>query len=388
MHTSLLVKVLQSPKIIKNFNSKDWNLLLRQASSAKMLAPLAYTFNNHYLMSAVPDKILNHINSEQVKIAHLHTQVSQEVQALDQLFKKLDIKAIYLKGTAYLLADLPLAQGRFFSDIDILLNQNDIAKIEIALKCQGWKSQKTNDHDQTYYRKYMHEIPPMQHIMRGTVIDIHHNILPICNDNKIDISLLSANALKLDANDYLLSHHHYVLAPAAMVLHSAVHLFHEGELEQGLRGLSDLDILLSHFEENEINFSQQLIELAEKINQQQSLFYAWRYLAKVFNKKLPKIAQTFIENYQSQITNLTIIDFIFTNLFTAHHSTTSSWGFSLATQLAYWRAHFLRMPLRLLIPHLLTKSWLQLSGLIKKDPVKINKVNALDPRFHQLDEDK
>ncbi|WP_114327589.1 nucleotidyltransferase domain-containing protein [Candidatus Colwellia aromaticivorans] len=387
MHTSLLVKVLKSPKIIKSFNSKDWNLLLRQASSANMLARLAYTFNNHGLMNAVPDKILNHFNSDQVKVAHLHTQVNQEVQELNQLFNKLDIKAIYLKGTAYLLADLPLAQGRFFSDIDLLLNQSDIAKVEIALKCQGWKSQKTDDHDQAYYRDYMHEIPPMQHIIRGTVIDIHHNILPVCNNNIIDISLLSADALKLNVNTTH-GNHSYVLAPAAMFLHSAIHLFHEGELEQGLRGLSDLDLLLSHFDESEANFSQQLIDLGTKINQQQSLFYAWRYLNRILNRELSNTAQAFVESYQPKITNLTTIDFIFTNLFTVHHSTTASWRFSLAAQLAYWRGHLLRMPLRLLIPHLLTKSWLQLSGLIKKDSVNINKVNALDPRFHQLDEDK
>lgn len=386
MHTSLLIKVLQSPEIISNFNAKAWNLLLRQASSAKMLAQLACHFNSHNLISAVPEKILNHINSEQVKVAHLHTQVNQEVQALNQLFNKLAIKAIYLKGTAYLLADLPLAQGRLFADIDILLNKNDIAKVEVSLKCHGWKSQKTDDHDQAYYRDYMHEIPPMQHIMRGTVIDIHHNILPVCNNNKIDISLLSSDALTLTNND---THHHdsNVLAPAAMFLHSAIHLFHEGELEQGLRGLSDLDMLLSHFEKSEVNFSQQLIALATKINQQQSLFYAWRYLSKILKRELPNTAQTFLKDYQAQVTHLTTVDFIFTNLFTAHHSTTASWRFTLAAQLAYWRGHLLRMPLRLLIPHLLKKSWVQLSELSTKDPVKVNKVDALDPRFHQLDED-
>lgn len=386
MRTSLLIKVIQSPTIIKSFTARDWNLLLRQANSAKMLTRLAYSFNVHDLISIVPEKILNHINSEKIKVAHLHTQVNQEVEELNQLFNKLNINAIYLKGTAYLLANLPLAQGRYFSDIDILLAKDEIAKVEIALKCQGWKSQKTDDHDQAYYRNYMHEIPPMQHILRGTVIDIHHNILPVCNANKVDIDLLSAGALKLSRNNAH-NHHSYVLAPAAMFLHSAVHLFHEGELEQGLRGLSDLDILFSYFQENDSNFSQQLIDLSKKTNQQQSLFFAWRYLAKIFNNELPTTAQTFVDNYQLEISNLKAIDFIYTNLFTAHHNTTASWRFYLAVQLAYWRAHLLRMPLRLLIPHLLKKSWLRLSMLFKKEQGKIKKVDALDPRFHKIDEE-
>ena len=384
MYTSLLIKVIQTPKIIESFSSTNWNLLLRQADSAKMLARLAYYIDAQGLTNAVPEKTLNHINSEHVKVAHLHTQVKQEVIELEQLFAKLDINAVYLKGTAYLLANLPLAQGRYFSDIDILLTQDEIAKVEIALKCQGWKSQKTDGHDQAYYRNYMHEIPPMQHILRGTVLDIHHNILPVCNANKIDIVLLRSGALPLSESDT----HSYVLSPAAMMLHSAVHLFHEGELEQGLRGLSDLDILFHHFEKSETNFSQQLVDLSEKTNQQQSLFFTWRYLTKIFNKKLPKVAQTFIISYQHQITNLSTIDFIYTNLFTAHHGTTASWRFSLAVQLVYWRGHLLRMPLRLLIPHLLKKSWLRLTGLIKKDPEVFRKADALDPRFHHINKDE
>ena len=384
MSSSLLVQVLQAPSIIKGFSATQWNLLLRQASKAKMLSRVAYHINNLDLMRFVPQKILNHLHSEHVQVTHLHTQVNQELAELATIFTQLNIKAIYLKGTAYLLANLPLAKGRFFSDIDVLLAQDDIVKVEIALKCQGWISQKTNDHDQAYYRQYMHEIPPMQNILRGTIIDIHHNILPICNNNKLDISLLSNGAISL-VNQHNHGHQHQILAPAAMFMHSAIHLFHEGELEQGLRGLSDLDMLFSYFDEIESDFSQQLIDLAKNINQQSSLFYAWRYLKNIFHRDLPKIARAFIDDYPLKPKHLAVLDFIFITLFTAHHSTTRSWRFIAAAQLAYWRGHLLRMPLRLLIPHLLKKSWLQLSELTKRNPINKHKIDALNPRFHPLD---
>lgn len=386
MKKSLLIKVLQSPELIKSFEGKDWNLLLRQASSAKMLTRVADSIVRADLIHAVPEKILYHINSEHIKINHLHTQVKQEVSELNQVFEKHNIEAIYLKGAAYLLADLPLAQGRFFSDIDILLKHSDIPKAEIALKCQGWKSQKTDDYDQAYYRNYMHEIPPMQNILRGTIIDIHHNILPICNDTKIDITKLSANPSTTILQGFENPYSH-VLSPAAMVLHSAIHLFHEGELEQGLKGLSDLDLLLSYFEKHEIDFFQQLINLSKEVNQELALFCTWRYLAKVFNRELPSIAQSFIKNHKQHVKNLKFLDFIYINLFTAHHSSTASLKFTIAAQLAYWRGHLLRMPVRLLLPHLFKKSWLQFSGAFKKDKAKINKIDMLDPRFNQLDKD-
>jgi len=46
------------------------------------------------------------------------------------------------------------------------------------LMLEGWVSGHRSAYDQRYYRKWMHEIPPMTHIRRQTVLDLHHNILP------------------------------------------------------------------------------------------------------------------------------------------------------------------------------------------------------------------
>ncbi|MCJ8321079.1 MAG: nucleotidyltransferase family protein [Colwellia sp.] len=369
---SILLSVLIKPNSVSTFTHAQWNLLLRQASTAKMLTRIEHLLTEHKLLDKVPAKVQSHFYRENVKISHLHTQVKQEIQILNQLFKKNNINPIYLKGTAYFLTDLPLAKSRTFGDIDILLNQEDIAKIEIVLKCQGWISQKSDDHDQEYYRNFMHEIPPMQNMARGTIIDIHHNILPICNKNTINIELLKLNAFTAVQDSNVKGN---VLAPEAMFLHSAIHLFHEGEFEQGLRGLSDLDILFQHFDQKEENFSQKLIQLAEKINQGQSLYFAWHYLNKIFERKLPKLATHFVKDFKKKVKLASLHDFIFFNMLISHHSSTKTWSFVLASHLAYWRGHLLRMPLYLLIPHLLKKATITIGESFSKKP-KVSKLAA------------
>ena len=366
MQNMPLLSLLKQPQIIKKFTNTDWNLTLRQADEAKMLARVDALIIDNDLQSYVPEKINHHFYSEQVRIKHLHVQVKEEVKLLNQMFAHLGITPIYLKGAAYVLAGYKLAMSRTFGDIDILVNKDQINSTEIALKCQGWVSQKNNDHDQEYYRKYMHEIPPMQNIARGTIIDIHHNILPVCTNETIDITELTAHAKLVDTAQ---GQQEYVLSPEAMFLHSAIHLFHEGELEQGLRGLSDLGLLFQHFNQTEDDFSQQLITLAKTINHQQSLYYAWHYLELILSRTLPNKAQLFVTAYQKNMRHAKLMDFIFTQQLIPHHSSVKTWKFSLSSTLVYWRGHLLRMPLKLLIPHLLTKTLRQLKESFKRPAV-------------------
>ena len=388
MQPSALVLLLRAPTIISRYSNRDWNLLLQQAHASDMLARVEAIIKAHDLLEHVPDQIKRHFASEEVKIKHLHVQVKEEVRLLNRVFSEHNISPIYLKGTAYLLNDLPLASSRMFGDIDILLDKNEIADIEHALKYHGWFSQKTDDHDQAYYRDYMHEIPPMQNIERGAILDIHHNILPICNNNTIEIAALTQH--KKQVNQQLTakaSALEYVLSPEALFMHSAIHLFHEGEFDKGLRGLSDLDLLFSDFSENEADFSQRLISLAQEIHQQKSLYFAWHYLQLIFERSLNKIANEYVSSYQRNNKPAKINDFIFCFQLDVHHQTTRSWQFTLSSQLAYWRGHLLRMPIRLLIPHLLKKSWLEFQDSFTKQAKREQNIAALNPRFKAEDND-
>src|SRR5690606_29818819 len=122
--------------------------------------------------------------------------------------------------------------GRFSSDIDILVDRAELQLAEATLMAAGWEPMKIAAYDQRYYRDWMHELPPLRHGERGTVIDVHHTILPLTSRLKPDAARLVAAARPVDGVIHVLD------APD-MLLHSAVHLFQDGEIRGYLRDLLD-----------------------------------------------------------------------------------------------------------------------------------------------------
>ena len=113
----------------------------------------------------------------------------------------------------------------------------------------GWATRHRDPYDVRYYRQWMHELPPMMNRRRGTVIDVHHNILPRTARDTPDARAVDRRIVTRLPIDPL-----RVLEPCDLVIHSATHLFHEGELRNGLRDLLDLQSLISEFCEREPGF--------------------------------------------------------------------------------------------------------------------------------------
>ena len=166
-----------------------------------------------------------------------------EVNRLLWALTGIDTPIILLKGAGYLLAGLPPASGRIFADVDLLVPEDMVPKIEERLVDRGWFKTQIDPYDDRYYRVWMHEIPPLRHNERGTEIDIHHRLLPKTSRVKSNHDLL------FEASLPLADHRLHVLAPVDMVLHALVHLFLEGDPDEVLRFRDLLDVhdLLCHF---------------------------------------------------------------------------------------------------------------------------------------------
>ena len=136
-----------------------------------------------------------------------------------------------MKGAGYVLGGIANARGRLSSDIDILVPKAALPDVELALAKAGWLGMKLDDYDQQYYRRWMHEIPPLRHRHRATVIDVHHTILPLTLRITPDADALISDALPVPVG----SHTAYVLTLEDMVIHAAVHAFYDGELNSRLR---------------------------------------------------------------------------------------------------------------------------------------------------------
>ena len=156
-----------------------------------------------------------------------------------------------------------------------------LEQAESLLRLHGWVTADPDPYDQRYYRQWMHELPPMRHVQRLSVLDVHHNILPTTARQHPDAAKLLAAAQPLVAHPGV-----FVLAPADMVLHSAVHLFNDGEFEHGLRDLCDLDSLLRQFG-CESGFWDELQQRAEVMDLVRPLYYALRYTRRFLDTPVP-----------------------------------------------------------------------------------------------------
>lgn len=259
----------------------EWETLLSQARAARLSARLARLFEQRGWMSGVPTAPRRHLESARRVAAHLHQDVRFEIDKLKAALERVPTPIVLLKGAAYVAAGLPPADGRLFSDIDILVAREQLRAVESALFGAGWIAEKLSPYDDRYYREWMHELPPLQHVMRQTTLDVHHTITPPTSRFAVDGAPLLARCRPMPGETRL-----SVLAPADMVLHSAVHLLQDGEFSGGLRDLLDLNDLLLHFGGDE-TFWPDLLARAGELGLGVTLHQVLGQVERLFGTRLP-----------------------------------------------------------------------------------------------------
>lgn len=259
-----------------------------------------------------------------------------------------DTPAILLKGAAYLLANLPPSRGRLFSDIDILVPKRALPAVESALMLAGYATTHHHPHDQRYYRRFMHELPPMRHVKRMTLLDVHHTIVPESSRIRLDASALFRAAVPLAGRDDLA-----VLDAADMLLHSAVHLFHNEEFTHGLRDLVDIDALFRHFGAT-AGFTEKLADRAADLGLLRPLYYALRWTWRLFDTPVPASLLLASRNAAPSMPVRGLMDLLLSR---ALMPTASDPSTLWARRALYLRGHWLKMPVPLLAWHLTMKAF-------------------------------
>jgi hypothetical protein len=255
-----------------------------------------------------------------------------------------------LKGAAYVMADLPAAHGRIVSDVDILVPKERLADVERAFLDTGWKPLNENEYDDHYYRQWMHELPPLRHGARETCVDVHHTILPPTGRLHPDPRKLLEAARPLAGCGF------YVLAPEDMVLHSAAHLFQDGDLAGGLRDLVDLDSMFRHFGASEAGFWDRLVPRARELQLQRPLFYALRFTHRLLKTPIPSsvMAKAAVDGPRWPVSPL--MDFLVRRALLPPECDGTTVTAVLSRWLLYVRSHWLKMPPLLLMRHLAYKA--------------------------------
>ncbi|WP_323744858.1 nucleotidyltransferase domain-containing protein [Noviherbaspirillum soli] len=345
----VLVRVLRDPERLRELSLAEWDLLLRQARAAQLLARIALLAKRH-APDAIAPQAVPHFEGA-LLVAQRHREaVEWEITQIGQALGSAGLPLILLKGAAYLAAGAPAASGRSFADIDILVPKARINQAEAALMMHGWATSHHSAYDDRYYRAWMHELPPMQHGRRMTVVDVHHAILPTTASSKPDSARLIAAARPLPGRPGVL-----VLAPVDMVIHSACHLFHEEELEKGLRDLSDLDLLLRDFATLP-GFWSELLARASELDLERAVFYALRFSAHLLGTPVPPATLQAAARLAPGPMTMRLMDALYGRALLPHHPSCGDGFTGLARRLLFVRAHWLRMPPGLLVRHLAHKA--------------------------------
>jgi hypothetical protein len=327
--------------------ARDWEELIARAREADLLGTLEARLCARGRLPGIPPEPRVHLAAARITCAAQQAAVRREVNEIARALLPLGVPIVLLKGAAYLLAGLPAAQGRLFSDVDILVPKSALPAVESALMLAGFATTHLHPYDQRYYRRWMHELPPMQHVKRMTVLDVHHTIVPETARVHPDAAALFRAAVPIAAPRGF-----SVLAPADMVLHSATHLFHNDELTHGLRDLVDLDALLAHFGRDP-QFWHDLVARAANLKLGPPLYYALRWTTRCLGTAVPPAVTAAVAPHAPAAPIRALMDALLAHaLPPAAARRSTRW----ARRALYVRGHWLRMPMPLLAWHLTVKS--------------------------------
>jgi len=329
---------------------QDWDLLIRQARRAGLLARLGHEMADAGLLRSVPAEPRRYLEGECI-LAEKHARdVRWEVRQIKAALAEMGAPIVLLKGAAYTLAGLPPARGRLFTDIDIMVPFESLGEVEAALRRAGWDSGDITPYDERYYRRWMHQIPPMTHALRGTAIDVHHTIVARTARHRLNARKLFDAAVSVPGDPVLRT-----LAPADMILHSATHLLNEGEFERGLRDIDDLHLLFRHFGADP-EFWPLLLDRAAELDLRRALYYAMRYARCFLGTPIPEDVANSARLEPPGTALRAVMDRLFDRALRPAHASCRDAFSRVALLLLYMRGHLLLMPPHILVPHLLRKA--------------------------------
>ncbi|RXD03873.1 hypothetical protein EQZ23_16415 [Sphingomonas sp. UV9] len=316
----ILARALADPASVAGLDADGWTTLLAMARAEQLIGTLAVRLDGLPMPGSVKAILADaRAAAEQGRRAALW-----EAEMARRALAAIDCPVVLLKGTAFVAAGLSAGQGRSIGDLDILVPRRALDAVEAALLAAGWEWVKPDPYDDVYYRRWMHELPPLIHRERDRMIDVHHTILPLT-------ARITPDADALIAGSVALGNGLRILSPNGMIVHAAAHLFADGDLAGGMRNLWDIRCLIDEFG------TDGLVAAAHGHGLHREVARALRLVEAVFGAAKARG-----------------IDGLYGHRIAAR----DGWGrpTRAVTRLAFYvRSHWLRMPPAMLARHLWTK---------------------------------
>lgn len=346
----LLNRAVHACESLLDMGPEELDMTLRLLRQVKLLGRVGVRLESMGLLDQLPPVARDQVLSAMV-LARSRARVAfWELDRIAWAMKDLSgIPLIAMKGCAYLLLDLPIADGRIFADVDLMVPESELSDVERHLNARGWMTRELTAYDDRYYRRWTHELPPLMHVERDVEIDLHHNILARTARLKPPAEKLLQSTRKIAGSRYL------VLSDEDIVLHAVAHLMFDSDLSGKYRDLVDIAGLLGHFAAQADEFWDRLVDRAEDMNLGRPTYYALRYARTVADHPVPDSVLERAAAWAPPAPVRRIMDGLVTEAILPLHPERPSRAAALRRFLLYVRSHWIKMPPWLLAYHLSSK---------------------------------
>ena len=339
----ILARALADPSSVLRLGHADWTALLCIAHAERLLPTLAHRVDG----LAIPESAKTVLNNARLNAEAGRVRALWEIEMMRRALTPLEVPVVLLKGSAFLAAGLAAGQGRLVGDLDILVPRERLDEVEAVILEAGWEWLKVDAYDDHYYRTWMHELPPLIHRDRDSMIDIHHTILPLTARPKPDAAAMIADSVEIAPGLRM-------LCPEDMVLHAAAHLFADGDLSGGMRNLWDIRCLVEAYPLDGLEAQARMHGLLSETER------ALRLAGHIFSSRHSRAGG----NPTPDLDNGRWIPACAgmtrkgDQIYLARLTARNGWGretHKLLRFAFYIRSHLIRMPFPLLVRHLFTK---------------------------------
>ncbi len=331
-----LVEAVRRPECLAELDRPGWEKFLHFGRLYGVSGRWYGQLESLGLLASLPPSVENHLSSDRLVALEYERRARWETDRVQHALDKLNIRFVLLKGAAYIMLGLSTGAQRVSSDLDILVPFDRLNDVETSLKEHGWRSKVEDDYDEHYYREWMHELPPMQHNVRGTWLDVHHNLVPRTSRLCPGAESLLQRAVPIEGTRY------YALCPADMLIHSILHGFYNGEFLNGFRDILDVHELVTDLQKRHSSFWTDFIDRVEALNTGRPVYYALRYAKRFFDTQIPAdVLETLASAAPNPIIGA-LMDFAIEQmvLHTGRTTIRERW----AAQLLLARSHWIKMP--------------------------------------------
>lgn len=345
LNQQFIIDAFINPSLLLSLDNKSWNSLVFVLRKEKMLARFYKQIEHASLVEMIPDGAVRHfinavlMSDKQNKMAVIEARALQSSLATTAEF------LVFLKGAGYAIADHAASKGRLYSDIDLVVPKKNLSDVESTLTIFGWKGKELDDYDERYYREWSHEIPPLYHHTRGTVLDVHHNFIPPISGVDFDIQTFIRNHTKT-VGDLT------VLTEPAMFYHSALHLLLNEDNTSAFRDLTDLYLIAR---DEPATIFENVMSIAKEFGFEKICLIAFFILARRFALALPADAEHYLNQKLKGLSRLEAK--LLEAVTMPKHEYLSEGNLAAYQFFAEARAHWLKMPFKVLCFHMFAKAY-------------------------------